>query len=183
MNALPKILIFAAVLAAIASCGKANESGKSNTGIFNSSYCASYTNGQCAQFNTTNLSQLMTQIPCENGVNGGINNGMIRSQQIIQVQTATLAQSGQSYLGVTSMGDVAIVVGNGTMTAQMTVFVCPGQTIGQSSRVVTLGEFTSQACPIKTITAASLFGNPGLNFRDPRFGRGTTGMPFPFCRQ
>lgn len=190
MKVLPKFLIFSAILAAAMGCGKNNESGKSNNGGICLQYgvngqCSAYSTGVYTSGNNINLSSLVSQIPCESS-GGYMPVGNIgRTQQMVQVQTRTIATAGQSYLGVTSMGDIAIVVGNGTMNAQMQVFLCPGQAMGQLMAPVTLGEYTDPACPIKVITAASLSGYNGLavNFRDPRFGRGMSGTPFSFCHR
>ena len=183
MKALPTLLIFSALLVAVTGCGKKNESGKS------SGVCLQYgVNGQCSSYSQNsytsgagiNLSGLLSQIPCEAGQYGYGNAG--RSQQNLQVQTATIAKRGQSYLGVTSMGDIAIVTGNGTTNATMAVYICGGQMMGQITGPVLLGEYTTPSCPITTITAATLGGNQPIFFRDPRFGRGMNRIPFSFCQ-
>lgn len=186
MKALPKLLILSAVLA-FAGCGKNNESGKSsNRGVclqYNvNGACSAYSSGTYVSGNNINLSGFLSQIPCEMGMNGYPTAGG-RTQQTIRVQTNSLATRGQSYLGITSLGDIAIVTGDGTHNPPMTVFLCPGQVMGQLTAPVLLGEFTTATCPIKTITAATLAnGYTQIRFRDPRFGRGTTGQPFSFCR-
>jgi hypothetical protein len=182
MKALPTLLIFSALLVAVTGCGKKNESGRNN-GV-----CLQYNvNGQCSSFssnsytsgNNVNLNGILSQIPCESQYGYG---NVSRSQQNLQVQTATIAKRGQSYLGVTSMGDIAIVTGNGTTNAQMTVYICGGQMMGQVTGPVLLGEYTTPSCPITTITAATLGGMQPIFFRDPRFGRGMNRVPFSFCQ-
>ena len=187
MKALSNILICAAVLAAFTGCGKKNESGKNNSGICMqygvNGQCSAYSTGQYTSGNNVNLQPMLQQIPCESS-GYGYGGVAARTQHNIQVQTASIATAGQSYLGVTSMGDIAIVVGNGTMNPQMQVFLCPGQAMGQLAAPVKLGEYTDPACPIKVIEDADLMGyGPIIGFRSPRGGRGMTGQPFPFCHR
>lgn len=185
MKGFPTLLILTALLA-MAGCGKENESGRSNNG---QGICTSYLNGVCNAYSSNynagysgdvNLNTIVSQIPCEMSQYGY---NVTRTQQTVQVTTASRTTPGQSYLGVTSLGDIAIIVGNGSTTTQMTMFLCSGAGnfaggVGGVTQAL-LGEYTTMACPIKTITAA----NYGYSsFRSPVYGRGTTGQKFSFCQ-
>jgi asparagine synthetase A len=185
MKRFPTLLILTALLA-LTGCGKENESGKSNkNGI-----CTSYLNGVCNAYASNynvgvsgdiNLNNVVSQIPCEMSQYGY---NVTRTQQNIQVTTASRTTPGQSYLGVTSLGDIAIIIGNGSTTTQMTMFLCSGAgsyggQVGAGVTQALLGEYTTMGCPIKTITAANYGAS---SFRSPVYGRGTTGQKFSFCQ-
>ena len=181
MKGFSTLLILSAVLA-LTGCGKENESGKSG----NSGVCLQYgVNGQCSNYSsytagysgTVNLSGIVSQIPCYGSNYGGVVN---RSQVTIPVQTTTLASAGQSYLGVTSLGDIIIVQGTGSYQAQATIFMCNGQQVSQQMGAVQLGEYTDAACPIKVVTVATFNGGM-TRFRDPRDGLPT--QQFSFCHR
>lgn len=180
MKGFPTFLILATALV-LASCGKNNESGR-NSGI-----CTQYVGGNCSAYSSfnpgmsgeINLSQVVNQIPCIYG-------NMGRSQVTVQVQTASRTTPGQQYLGTTALGDIAIIIGNGSMTTQATLFLCGGQMGGYNPGMgmggyAKLGEYTTMSCPIKTITEFT-YGNSF--FRTPAGGIGLPPavQPYSFCR-
>lgn len=180
MKGFSTLLILFAVLA-LAGCGKENESGKSGSGT---GICLQYgVNGACSQYSayttglqsgSININSIVAQIPCEFGGS--------RIQVTGTAYTSSFTTPGQAYLGVTSMGDIAIIQGAGSKTSQMVVFLCQSgvaqPAAGTFQVNATLGEFSSCA-GLKTITSATL--SQTLRFRDPVYGRGTTGQPFSFC--
>lgn len=187
MKGFPTLIILSALLA-LASCGKENESGRNNQ----NGPCLMYGASGCSQYaalpgginygigSNANLSQIISQIPCESqGYYGGMMMG--RNQPItMSVVTNSMTTAGHAYVGVTSMGDVLIIVGSGGPQAQATLYSCQGQMPGQQASQVLLGEYVSPTCPIKTVTAAT-FGS--MKFRDPRGGRGINGGSFSFCQR
>lgn len=186
MKWFPILLILSALLA-ITSCGKENESGKSSQNGICTSYLNGVCNGYASNYNVgvsgdINLNNVIGQIPCEMSQYGY---NVTRTQlPPVQVITATRTTPGQSYLGITSLGDIAIIAGNGSTNTQMVMFVCSGAgsyPVGQAGGIVQalLGEYTTMGCPIKTITAANYGAS---SFRSPIFGRGTSGQKFSFCQ-
>lgn len=185
MKALPILLMFS-TLVVLSACGKKNESGKNN----NQGPCIQFgPTGQCNQYSTlpgginpglgvnVNLSQIVAQIPCESGAMGM---PMNRNVQMVQLNTNTITTAGHSYLGVTSYGDVAIIVGNGTKIVQASLYMCNGQMAGTQAGPILLGEYVSETCPVKVISSGAIGYR---TFRDPRGGQGTRGPgTFAFCR-
>lgn len=180
MKSLPKLVILAALFA-LASCGKNNESGKSNT----NGVCIQFgANGQCAQYSQfnagfsgpTNLGDVINQIPC---IFGGGRTQIPAFQA--QLNPNVISTAGQSYLGITAMGDIAIAVGTGTPSVQMNIFMCQGSQMSNQMGPILLGEYSSPTCPIKTVTAAN-FGS--MSFRTPAGGIGVPPQiqPLGFCR-
>lgn len=205
MKAVSQILIFSLLLVAL-GCGKENESGKSG-GI-----CLQYgMNGQCSQYSAysnyglsgnVNLNGILSQIPCEQQMFNGntwqmpqMNMGMGRIQLAGTVQLSQNTTPGQSYIGITSTGDIAILQGNGQRSVQATFFLCQNGSISTGGhinvpnpnmvgRLNTIGEFSTSCGTMKVIT--SLSTDSLHNFRSPQFGLGMPGYgqgvrPFPGC--
>ncbi len=205
MKALPKLLFFSAVLA-LAGCGKDNQSGRSTSGIYNSQYCVSYTpNGQCAQYQNYSignynspysyqgigLNQVQAENPCILG-NFGSMYGQYPSnwvqpqmnRQVIstRVNIGTVVPQGEVYVGVTSFGDVAAIVGDGSPSPTFVAYLCPRPISGQGTLMpqIKIGSYSS--CRINPITAANMVFPDGTqaNFRWPQ-GGSSAGRKFSFC--
>lgn len=179
MKGFPTLIILSALLA-LASCGKENESGRNNNGA-----CLSYVGTQCNAYaalpgginyglsSNANLSSIVQQIPCTYGM-------MNRATQVVNVVTNTIMTAGHSYIGITSYGDIAIVVGNGSTNSQATLYICGGNIQVPNIAYPALGEYATPRCPIKTITNMDLGSRI---FRDPRGGlmTGQGQVPLSFC--
>ena len=195
MKALPKLLILSAIMA-LAGCGKNNESGKSG-GRYSSSYCVSYNaNGQCAQYqsytvnnvnspysyNGVNLNTVQMENPCILSQSYG-QTTVARTTVSVRVNIGTVVANNDMYVGVTTYGDVAAIIGNGTNQPLFVAYVCPRPVSGQGSLspVITIGAYTN--CRAKPITAANMYFPDGsqANFRDPKFGSSQQ-RPFTFCQ-
>lgn len=198
MKALPELLIFTAILAAIAGCGKGNESGRNTRGACNSWG----TNGQCIGYSTNGFSTGFLPNITNNGVNlrqveqenpcilGGGPRQVI--QQQVQVDTGngqpTIVTQGDLYVGVTAMGDVAAIIGNGTMNPQFVASLCPRPMSGQGTIYPRIIVGDSTVCAFKYITVANIGFPDGTqaNFRSLNGGNGIPGgssmhQKFSFC--
>lgn len=183
------------ILAAIVSCGKDNESGKKTPYTYTNPYCTTgycspYTSGPIAAVNSpigvANVAQ--AENPCVGGTYYG------SSRIAVQTQLTGLkgvVVSGDPYLGVTTYGDVAVIVGNGTNSATLYAYLCPrvGSSGQGSISPPTLGSY-SIGCNVKGITAMNVQFPDGqvAAFRDPSFGvrnpyTGQKIRNFSFCPQ
>lgn len=198
MKALPKVLIFSAILAAIAGCGKSNESGRSG-----SQSCISYgLNGQCSAYmsninspyamNGVNLNQVQAENPCilQGGYGGQVNLQRQMMQTRVQVQTnpnvpPTIVPRGDIYVGVTSFGDVAAVVGDGTANPLFVGYLCPRPVSGQGTLYPQILVGAATVCAFKYITAANMVFPDGsqANFRALSPGGSSARQKFSFCQQ
>jgi hypothetical protein len=198
MNAVPKLILLSAVLA-LTGCGKNNQSGKSNSGIYNSSYCVSYgPNGQCSQYQNYSVSNFnspysfggvsLNQVQMENPCilsGGGYYGQSTFNRQVVTtpVNIGTVVTQGDMYVGVTSFGDVAAIVGNGTATPTFVAYLCPRPISGQGTLYpqIKIGAYTD--CAVKYITAANMVFPDGTqaNFRALSPGGTSLKTKFSFC--
>jgi len=202
MKVMPKFLIFSAILAAAMGCGKNNESGKSNNG---GSYCAAYgANGQCSAY----VSNYNSQFPAVNGVNlnqvqqenpcvlsgGGYYGQAPMPRQVVQVQLRnaytdvngqpTIVPNGDMYVGVTSFGDVAAVIGNGTLNPIFVAYLCPRPASWQAIPPQTVLLRGQTSCAVKLIQDADVIfpDNTQANFRPLSPGGSSAKQKFSFCQ-
>lgn len=191
MKALPKLLIFSAILAAIAGCGKGNESGKTSN---RQGPCMAFgSNGQCSAYmsgyNSTsavNPNQVLQENPCITG-------GQRQSTPPIQVQVQTnpnvqptIVPQGDIYVGVTSYGDVAFVMGNGTNRPTFVAHLCQRPVSGQGNLYPQILVGAATQCAFKYITAANIVFPDGsqANFRALSPGGSSNNhQKFSFCQQ
>lgn len=194
MKSLGSIITFGALLVLV-SCGKKNESGKSNN-RYSSQYCVQYSvGGQCAQWGTStitninspyevnnvvSLNQVQQQNPC---VASGAMGNMQRQQVSSVINMPTVITRGDIYIGVTSFGDVAAIIGNGTAQATFVAYLCPRMaSVAALPQGASIGVY-SGSCRAKPIVAANVYFTDGsmANFRDPRYGS-SAGVPFSYCQ-
>ncbi len=202
MKSLVKTITLTAVLALVASCGKENESGKSNN-PYSNPYYSGVTLPQIGTINSPysyggiRLNQVQLENPCVTGYPGypgmGVGNYVGQRVAVQQVLTGypTVIPSGDVYVGVTSYGDVAALVGQGVNQPPLFVaYLCPrsfapnGQ--GQITSITT-GSYSQ--CLFKPMTSATmLFPGGGVaNFRWLDGGSSVgvmqgTFRKFTFCR-
>lgn len=179
----------------IISCGKNNESGKKT----NWSYNNPYTNGLLPinninspySYGGMSINQVMEQNPCRSGYNGvsGLNGpygGQRIPIQIPLVNFPTVIPPNDLYVGVTTFGDVAVLVGQPVGSPPLFVgYMCPrtfaptgqGQLMG-----IKVGAYSN--CLFKPMTAATMVF-PGGGSAEFRWmdGGSSVGRPFSFCRQ
>lgn len=191
MKALPQLVFFASLLV-LAGCGKNNESGK-NTNT--ARICTAYgPNGVCNAFSTINnidsnysyggvsLNAVQAENPCILSNTWG--QTLLNRQAIsTRITMPTIVTNGDMYVGVTSYGDVAAIIGNGTNQPLFVAYLCPRATSGQGTLYpqITIGAYTS--CAVKYITAANMVFPDGsqANFRAPSYGSSRQ-VKFSFCQ-
>lgn len=187
------LLITTALLALLAACGKDNKSGTNNsainpvttgcyTGVSNCYSTNSYSN---YQYGALSVNMILGEARC---MDSSQTNQRIKLTQTLSVQT--VIPTGDIYAGVTSYGDVAVVVGNGTNQPILEAFICNrsytqvSQMIQQSS--LSIGAYTG--CQFKPISALTMRVNNSdtLNFRMLDFGHAVypSGQltKFAFCQ-
>jgi hypothetical protein len=189
MKALPKVLIFTAILAAIAGCGKSNESGRSGVqgpciSYGSNNQCNGYASGYTANGAGINPNQVLQENPCIMG--GG--RQVIQTQ--VQVQTnpnvpPTIVPQGDLYVGVTSYGDVAFVMGNGSANPTFIAHLCQRPVSGQGMVMPQILVGAATVCAFKYITAANVRFPDGsqANFRALSPGGSSARQKFSFCQQ
>jgi hypothetical protein len=200
MKVISKLIILAAAVA-ITGCGKDNQSGRSGSGVYNSSYCVSQgPNGQCSQyqnysvsninspysFNGVSLNQVQMENPCILSGGGYYGQSTFNRQLVTtRVNIGTIVTRGDMYVGVTSFGDVAAVIGDGTPNPTFVAYLCPRPISGQGTLApqITIGAYTN--CAVKYITAANIYfpDSTQANFRAPSPGGSSARTKFSFCQQ
>lgn len=170
------------LLAVMASCGKDNKSGKnrgyglSALGLHSLNTYGAY-NGTSIGYNGYSVQHVIQENPCIGGYN---NNARFRSTTPAMVNS--VISRGDIYVGVTSFGDVAVLVG----TEQGPVFeayLCPRTMMNAqtgAAQGITLLPYTN--CGFKQMNARlPLPDGTVANFRAMDFGT-STGRPFSYCR-
>ncbi len=192
MKALPQLLFFASLLA-LAGCGKGNESGRNSNA---SRSCVAFgPNGQCSAYATINninsnysyggvsLNTVQAENPCILSNSWGQTN-LNRQAISTRISMPTIVTNGDMYVGVTSYGDVAAIIGNGTNQPLFVAYLCPRAISGQGTLYpqITIGAYTN--CAVKYITSANMAFPDGsqANFRAPVYGSSRQ-VPFSFCQQ
>jgi hypothetical protein len=201
MKSLANILTLTALIA-LGGCGKDNESGKSNNPYSNPYYSGL----QLPQIGTVNspysyggisLNQIQLENPCISGYPGfpgtGVNNFV--GQRIVAQQVLTgyptVIPPGDVYVGVTSYGDVAALVGQAAGQPPIFVaYLCPRSFApnGQGQIMsITTGSYSQ--CLFKPLTSATMLfpGGAVANFRWLDGGTSVGVMQntlrkFSFCR-
>ena len=186
MKSLGLCLLQVALLAMLVACGKDNESGKTSSWNYNNPYSSGY-QGVPTNINSSQapaaVYNILSNYPCQ---------GYTGTQRIpIQVPLTNspyVVSPGDFHVGVTSYGDVAMIVGTAVGQPPMFVgFMCPRSftSSGQGQLYdVAIGAASSR-CAVKQITRATVVfpGGATAAFRELTFGRYTTGQPFtPYCQ-
>ncbi len=185
------------LLTMLAACGKKNETGKSSY-PFSNPYGTSTPYGTPLSninspysYGGMSVNHVMAQNPCQNGYGGMPNPGgqpYNNQRMAIQVPLTnfpTVIPPNDIYVGVTSWGDVAVLVG--TQAGQPPLFVgymCPrafAQTGSGQLQGVKIGAYSQ--CLFKPMTAATVVF-PGGGLAEFRWldGGNSVGQRFTFCR-
>lgn len=172
------------LLMALVSCGKDNESGKSSynypsTYGYNP-YTGSVISTSPYSYNNVNAGTLIAESPCTTGY--GVN---ARTQ--IQFQLTgfnSYLQAGEIYAGVTSYGDIAMVIGQPNSAPLFVAYVCARGTYANGQgQLMDLALGTYSKCAYKQLTRATMV-IPGayepLYFRMLE-GGSSQGTKFSFC--
>lgn len=192
-----KWLLILATLTVIAGCGKENKTGRNggvdpymySNPLVNGSFPAgSIINGAAVgMVGSVNLGAIIQQNPCVSGY-GGYNQNQRLPIQIPLTRFSTALPANDVYVGVTSYGDVAAVIGMQGQPPMFMAYVCPrafapnGQ--GQLVSNPSIGSYSPKCGQVvKPIVAATLVfpGGASADFRMLDFGT-STGAPFSFCQ-
>lgn len=167
MKVLSKLPLTILMVALLAACGNDNKSGR-NT---NANPWAA--NGVCASSYNCNLDQLNLDYRY-NGVsiervvqeNLCVIGSTQRMQWQTTVQSQTVIQRNDVFVGVTSYGDVGMIIGNGTNTATFRAYFCVRQ--GQPMQVIPspatghmVGIGISTACRFKPLFSLTVSFSDG----------------------
>lgn len=177
-------LLTLALLVMLVSCGKDNESGKSNMYYNNPLYGGIINPNSPYSVGNISLNTIMNENPCLNNYYGYTNAGGTRQTIQLPAVTVTGGPISGSYVGVTSFGDVAIVQGNGSQ-AVLTAYLCPRSFAPQGpiQQTIPVKAGAASSCIVPPIVAATLnFGyGQTADFRMLEFGSSMK-RPFSFCR-
>lgn len=179
-------LLSLTLLVLLAACGKSNESGKKSN-----RYGSPYFNGQYGTYTNTpysfagqNVGAVLQQTPC-------LTTGMPTNQRM-QIQFPlqgypSVVPRGDLYVGVTTAGDVAVLVGQGNNAPLFVAYMCNRGYNGGQGSLVDLATGTQTRCAFKPLVRATL-QVPGLMeplwFRSLEGGRlnPQTGQIMPYTQ-
>lgn len=193
MKMLSKGMIYLTLLTVLMACGKKNESGKTDQYNYANPYGTGVININSPYASQTGITvnQVMQENACRSGFGGytNINQQQPYSGQRIPIQIPltnfpSVISPNELYVGVTSYGDVGVLVGQGAGSPPLFVgYMCPrsftpngqGQLLG-----VKIGSYSK--CLVKPITAATVIfpGGATADFRWPD-GGSSMGQRFSFC--
>jgi len=155
MKSVTFYLLSLAMLALLGGCGKDNESGKKSN-----SYTSPYFNGQYGNYTNTpynfggqNLGIVLQQTNC-------VTNGY-STQQRMQIQFPltgypSVIQRGDIYVGVTTAGDVAALIGQGNNAPLFVAYMCNRGYGTGSGQLMDLAVGTSTRCAFKPLVRATM---------------------------
>lgn len=140
-----KIIFPLLALTLIVACGKDNKSGQKDSWTYSDPYLGPGTA-------PANLQALFSAVPCN------MNPGANRQRMDLPLQGfQTIIPAGDTYVGITSYGDVAVIQGNGTSSPKFSAYLCHRDfTTPQGSVLsnVRIGSYSN--CQFKPITSATL---------------------------
>lgn len=180
-------------LALLASCGKNNESGKSNS-YRNPYYSNQYgTISSPYSYGGVGVNQVISENPCM--TSGQPTQARAQIQLPVTLPNMNIIQANDIYVGVTSSGDVGVLVGQGSSQALFVGYICQrGVQFTQAAQPqIMVRNYGAQTiCRLKSLVDAELalpIGSMGmmqgyvpLNFRWLDGGRSYPfKAPFSMC--
>ncbi len=146
------------------ACGKKNESGKSSSNQFGSSYSG------VAPLNSSNpyVSQLFQQFPCQTGY-GSNSNQRTGVGVSVNIPLPNRPAPNSTHVGVTTLGDIAVLTTDNSGRQVVSLYICPrynGGAQGPSSLSQPIPGRTLAGCRFdELVLSASIAGYPTpLNF-------------------
>jgi hypothetical protein len=182
MKSIGKCLLLAALLAMLAACGKQNTSGKTNSWSYGNPY--TYPGVNMNSLGAVNspvalVNQIMQSYPCQSNPQNPM--GRIPLQVPLTNFKSQVAPN-DFFVGVTSVGDVAIVIGTALGQPPMFLgYMCPRSFAQSGSGQLTGVEINANMtrCTVKTLSARIVFpGGSEANIRAMDAGMYMTGQPF-----
>jgi hypothetical protein len=157
MKSLGFYLTHLMLLAALAACGGNNESGKNST--YSSSnpygyYPGTYTNVTATGIGYGNysLDSVLAQTPC-------ITTGSTAQRMQIQLPLTnfpSVIPAGDLYVGVTTAGDVSILLGQGTNAPLFIAYLCPRSYTSTTGQLLDIATGTTTRCNFKPLVRATM---------------------------
>ena len=181
MKSLSKLFLAIVMLVLVAACGKDNKSGQKNNSWDSNGYCSNSYNCSTSQLNMdynyrgASIESVVHQSPCLTGSSQ-------RMQWQSQVRMGYVVQRGDVYVGVTSYGDVGMLIGNGTAQATFRAYICARS--GQPMQIAPNPLINvATMCRFKPIVALTVGFSSGefAAFRMLDGGRGFSGQPYSMC--
>ena len=180
MKSLSYSLVSLALLSLLAACGQDNESGKKNSYPYGNPYgtngsypyanpYGTYQNGSIPyapvgntgySYGNVSVNEVINRNPCT--TTGQPSQNRIQSQFPL-TGFPTVIPANDIYVGVTSMGDVALLVGQGTIAPPLFItYMCQrGYTTTGQGQLSDLAFGSYSRCNFKPITRATMY-LPGL---------------------
>jgi hypothetical protein len=160
MKSLCRYMLTLTVLTMLVSCGKDNKSGGSsyNYGYNNGTY-SPLTSGSGVAYGSFNLDYVLSQTYCT--TTGAPNQNRMAVQFALTGYPTSLA-AGDIYVGVTTAGDVAVLIGQANTAPLFRAFICQRYNVtnGQG-QLMDLAVGTATRCNVKPLVRATLY-IPGL---------------------
>lgn len=182
MKSLSFLFLSLALLSLLAACGKDNESGKKN----NYAYGNPYYNGQYAAVNSpyaygnVSVNQVIQNHPCM--TTGAPSQNRLQAQFPL-TGFPTVIPVNDIYVGVTSVGDVAVLVGQGGGQPPLFVtYMCQRMyTANGQGQLSDLAFGSYSRCNLKPITRATMYlpGSPTPLYFRWLDGGNSMRQPFP----
>ena len=156
MKSVTFTLLSLTMLIFLSACGKDNESGKKSN-----SYSSPYFNGQYGSYTNTgyrygnvSVDSVIAQTPC-------LTTG-VPSQQRMKIQFPltgypSVVPANDIYVGVTTAGDVALLVGKGDNNPLFVAFMCQrSYAAGAAGQLMDIATGTSTRCAFKPLVRATM---------------------------
>ena len=155
MKSLSLFLVPLTLLSLLAACGKDNESGKKSTYQMGSSPYGTFQTSQYQSFGNVSVNEIISRNPC---MTSGAPNQNRTQNQIPLTGFQTVLPVNDIYVGVTSSGDVAVLVGQGNGQPPMFVtYLCQrGYTMTGQGQITDLAFGSYSRCNFKPITRATM---------------------------
>lgn len=169
-------------LTLLAACGKENKSGKSSWS-YTDPYLGNINTGSVPSHNGVSVSTILNEVGCYAGGSGNQRQQM----QLPLTGFHTVIPSGDFYVGLTSYGDVGVIIGQGNSTPVFIAYLCPRPFTSYQGSVISnvrLGSYSQ--CKFKPLPSASLVfpnGTGSADFRMLDFGKynGSSMTPLSIC--
>ncbi len=156
-------------LSMLVACGKDNKSGK-NEWSYSDPYLGTINNGSIPSYGGRSVSAVLSEVSCYAG-----GNGQRQQMQLPLTGFNTVIPSGDFYVGMTSYGDVGVLIGQGNHAPMFIAYLCPRPfTNYQGSIISNVRVGSYSRCHFKPLPSATLIfpgGTGTAEFRMLDFGK------------
>jgi hypothetical protein len=165
------------VLFMLVACGKDNESGKKNTYASTSpyGYNSPYSTGNFSPIVSSGYNAIVDQVLAQTlcWTSGAPNQNRMRFEFPL-TNFPSVVPAGNIYVGVTTVGDVAMLVGQGTNAPLFVTFMCQRYYTSGQGQLVELATGSTSRCAVSPLAKATMIipGNAqAISFRMLDAGR------------